>query len=65
MNCGGVIVFTERMDALRSCAKYSCLKLARLARKGYLSLNHKHLTHKHTNGSSGITKYPDELQEVI
>lgn len=46
LSCGAVIVFRERMDALRSCAKYSCLKLARLGRKRYLSLNHKHLTHK-------------------
>lgn len=52
LSCGGVIVFTERMDALRSCAKYSCLKLAGLGRKGYLSLNHKHLTHIHINGGT-------------
>lgn len=45
LSCGGVSVFRERIDAL-PCAKYSCLKLAGLGRKGYLRLNHKHLIHK-------------------
>lgn len=33
LSCGGVCVFREKVDALRSCAKNSCLKLARQGKK--------------------------------